>query len=116
MFSDRTPAIDVTIEVNGAGYLNIGERTFSIIDGAAHVGQLPQGEYAVSVTGKHKIYRANEKIIVTDAGMARVDDYALWQTVVHLKEQFDSVNARLKKAEKQLEEYEERISGYSLFD
>ncbi len=115
MFADRTPMSDLTIEVSGNGYLHIGDKTYPIKDGVAHVGELPQGDYAVSVVHKNKIYRAYEHIVVTDTGVAVVDDSHLWEITLDLKERVDVLTASVRHLEKTLEKHEERISGVSLF-
>lgn len=116
MFAEKTPMHDVVIEVNGSGYLHIGDRTYPIKDGKAYVGELPQGDYPISVVSKNKVYHASEHIVETDAGMAFVDDSTLWEIILHLKEKVEKLSIRLTEAEKNIENHEERISGYSLFD
>lgn len=115
MFVDRTPMHDVIIEVNGSGYLHVGDRVYPIKDGAAYVGELPQGEYDISVVGKSKIHHARERLIETEAGMACVDDSHLWELVLDSKNRIDELTEILKTLRKQVNEHEEQISGFSLF-
>ena len=116
MFTEKTPMHDVVIEVNGSGFLNIGDRTYPIIDGKAFVGELPQGDYPISIISNDKVYRAKEHLLENNTGMASVDDSHLWEIVLDLKEMCENLTKRLEKAEKIIQHHEERISGYTLFD
>lgn len=116
MFTEKTPMHDVVIEVNGSGFLHIGDRTYPIIDGKAFVGELPQGDYPISIISNDKVYRAKEHLLVNNTGMASVDDSHLWEIVLALKEICVDLAKRLEIAEEIIQYHEERISGYSLFD
>lgn len=115
VFIDRKPMKDLKIEVDCEGSLQVGDKTFLIVNGIATVGRLPAGDYKVKIICKDKVVKVREHIIVTESGTARVDEERLWKIVVEMKNQLDKLEARIKDLEKQVKEHEERISGYSLF-
>ena len=115
MFDERTPMHDVTIEVNGSGYLHVGDKIYLIKHGKAHVGALEQGAYPVSVVCNNKIYRVHECLAVSDTGTAYVDGSYLWRYVFDLEEKIQKLQDTVSEHSDKLKKHEERISGPSLF-
>lgn len=115
MFAERTPTQDLKIEVNGEGYLHVGDKVYPIKNGVAAVGKLPPGEYSISVVGKNKLYRAIEHLIISDTGVAYIDNSHLWEYVLELEERFQLLKEAVDKLERKQKEHERKINGPSLF-
>ena len=115
-FSERAPLANLVIELSCDADVYLGENKYSSQNGVAKIGDLAPGKYNVSVVCKGKRYSSGEDIIINDLGVAYVDDSGLWESVLRLKAHVESLTYRLSNAEKNIENHEERISGYSLFD
>ena len=115
-FAERAPLANLVIELSCDADVYLNENRYSSQNSVVKIGKLAPGKYSVSVFCKNKRYFSGEDIIVNDNGVVYVDESGLWKSVLTLKAHVESLEARLTKAEKTLEEHEERISGYSLFD
>jgi hypothetical protein len=115
IFEDAKSAARLKIEVDRDGYLHIGEKVYRVKNGVADVGALPEGDYGVSVTASDKIYRAFERLIVSDTGAVSVDSTDLHQAVIKLAERQDDIYERLTIVENKTKTHERKINGPSLF-
>ncbi len=115
MFAERTPTQDLKIEVNSEGYLHVGDKIYPIKKGVATVGKLSYGDYSISVVGKNKLYLAIEHLIVSDTGMAYIDNSHLWEYVLELEVRFQLLEEAVDKLQQKQKEHERKINGPSLF-